>query len=174
MAAFRRIDLPAAEVLRSWEGVAEALEWAKLAKSAWTPVAVQLGDADLNDLVLIANISPAEWETAMDRAQATPVVKAKLRLIRAAAVLRCGDHGRVTSAAPSIWAQWNPEEWRAYWAQWSDQEWQDWHAGPASVRRAWRHQVLASITAPSSSSASTALDSAEAGGRSLKRSKDDR
>lgn len=133
---------------------------------------MQLGDPDLNDLVLIASISPAEWDTAMDRAQATPVVKAKLRLIYKAAVLRCGaawtrsspaSPEAATTARASIWAQWSPEEWRAYWAQWSPEEWQDWRNGPATVRRAWRHHILASLAAASSSS--VAPQSAAEGGK---------
>ena len=58
-----------------------ALKAAKLGSEAWTPIAMALGDAEVQDTVMLAHLTKEMWGEAMTEAGTKPLAKLKVNIL---------------------------------------------------------------------------------------------
>lgn len=90
MALVPRGFLPSTEALAGWETVKQAVEWADIDQVLWAAIAKELGDEQLDNLVLLASMDPSDIKAAVERTTPAPIVRAKAKLLYTAVRLRCG------------------------------------------------------------------------------------
>ena len=77
--------IPSSETLGAWISVQDAWQWSGLQEQAWRAVARQLGDPDLEELVVVASLDgpsvlAAVQEAAPEGRPLNPIMKAKAML----------------------------------------------------------------------------------------------
>ena len=74
--------VPSDEVLKSWTTFSDARAWAGLSLEDWTKVATEVGDKDLDNLMLVAALPPDALREMLsgDRVELSLLAKSKVAL----------------------------------------------------------------------------------------------
>lgn len=102
MSVVPRTFLPSDEAIAAWTNLDDAVKWAELDELLWAGVTKQLGDEGLNNFVLLAAIAPEDVREAAEAVSPSPIVRAKVKLIYAAARLRSGSEPLDCMARPAV------------------------------------------------------------------------
>ena len=73
--------IPSGEALTNLDDLPKILAFAKIEVDAWKTIAAKLGDEGLDDLVVVAGMSPSVMRTAMEEAGVNPIIRVKVSLV---------------------------------------------------------------------------------------------
>ena len=73
--------MPPAAVLATWETIGDALKHYKIEDSVWRKIAENLGDAEFQDIGVLAGVDDADFRMARDGAGISPLLKGAVNLM---------------------------------------------------------------------------------------------